>query len=495
ARWRIVAWMLLTMAVSFAVVVITVRGILLTNVANRANHDVNQEVNEFYSFAAEAVDPGTGQAFTSTAQLFATYLAQQRAGDVELMLGQLPNYGSSYELRGAHVPPPDRYDALADPALMADIARQDSGIHETAVGQIRWGKAVVEVNGETDGVLVILHFTGIEEQSVNDTIRVLVLVALGVTLVSTAIAFLAAGQILRPLRLLHKTAQEVSHRDLTSRIPVHGTDEVSQLARTFNSMLDRLEGAFSTQQQFVDDAGHELRTPITAIRGHLELLHTKSPAEQTQTVTLLTGELDRMSRIVNDLLALAKADQPDFVQPKETDIGELTLDLDVLAQALANRRWMLTHIADGPAVVDEQRITQAVLQLLQNAVQHTQDGDEIRLSSDFIDIGDVPYVQFTVADTGPGVPEQERERIFSRFARGAATGNAPTGAGLGLAIVAAIARGHDGMVTVGGTPGVGAVFSITVPVGDVTRPQATDDHSDAAAPSTPAQDFPERIPT
>lgn len=474
--------MLLTMAVSFAVVVIAVRGVLLNNVANRANHDVNQEVNEFYSFAAEAVDPATGQPFTVTARLFETHLSRQRAGDHELLVGQLPSYGAIYEQRGAHVPPTEIYDPLADAQFMADVDALPSGVHQSPVGQIRWGKAHVEVNGRVDGTLIVLHFTGTEVEGVNDTIRVLVLVAIGALFVSVLVAFLAAGQILRPLRLLQQTAQEVSHRYLTTRIPVHGSDEVSQLARTFNSMLDRLEGAFSAQQHFVDDAGHELRTPITAIRGHLELLHTKTPAEQTQTIALLTSELDRMSRIVNDLLALAKADQPDFIQPTETDIGELTLDLDVLAQALADRRWVLTRIADGPAIVDEQRITQAVLQLLQNAVQHTETGDEIRLSSDFIDIGGVPYVQFTVTDTGPGVPEEDRERIFGRFARGSAQGTAQSGAGLGLAIVAAIARGHGGMVTVGGTLGNGAIFSITVPVGDATRPPAEDSDTEASTP-------------
>ncbi|WP_432560039.1 sensor histidine kinase [Granulicoccus sp. GXG6511] len=473
-RWRIVAWMILTMAVSFAVVVISVRGLLLTDLANRANHDVNQEINEFYSFASEGVEPGTGQPFTSTARLFEVHLSRQRAGDLELLLGHLPAYASAYEQRGTHVPAYETYDALADETLMTAIDNQQSGIHESSVGQIRWGKADVEVNGRVDGTLIVLHFTGVEEARVADTVRVLTLVALVAMFVSVLIAFLAAGQILQPLRLLHRTAREVSHRDLTTRIPVHGSDEVSQLARTFNSMLDRLEGAFNTQQRFVDDAGHELRTPITAIRGHLELLHTKTPEQQTQTIALLTGELDRMGRIVNDLLALAKADQPDFVQPRETDIAELTLHLDALAQALADRRWMLTRIADGPAVLDEQRITQAVLQLLQNAVQHTEAGDEIRLSSDFIDIGGVPYVQFTVTDTGPGVPEAEREHIFERFARGASPGTAETGAGLGLAIVSAIARGHGGMVTVGGTPGSGAIFSITVPVGDTAEQPAED---------------------
>lgn len=488
ARWRIVGWMVLTMAVGFAIVVISVRGVLLGNAAARANQDVTQEINEFQTFAAEGVDPDTGQPFTNTARLLEVHLSRQRAGDTELLLGQLPNLGSAYQQRGARVPRRDVYDPLGDRELQAAVAAAHSGIHPSAVGPIRWGKADIEVNGQLQGTLVILNFTGVESESINDTIRVLVLVALGALLASVVVAFLAAGQILRPLRLLQKTAREVSHHDLTARIPIEGNDEVSELARTFNSMLARLEAAFSTQRRFVDDAGHELRTPITAIRGHLELLPSRPVAEQTETVHLLTSELDRMGRIVNDLLALAKADQPDFVQPAETDVGSLTLDIDALAQALADRRWMLTRIADGPAVLDEQRITQAVLQLLSNAVQHTETGDEIRLSSDFVDIGGVPYVQFTVADTGPGVRAEDRERIFQRFARGTGVGTGNSGAGLGLAIVAAITRAHGGMVTVGGDYGSGAVFSITVPVGDTAPPSPDDPTLSIPAPqATPTE--------
>lgn len=471
ARWRIVAWMVLTMTVGFAVVVITVRGVLLTSVATRANHDIIQEIDEFRSFAESGLDPGTAQEFSSTARILEVYLTRQHPGSNELLVGFIQDYGSVLEQRGALAPTLEAYDPLQDTELMEEVAEGHSGVHNSTSGEIRWGKVDLQVDGRNDATLLVLNFTDPEIRRVNEIIRTIALIAVGALAVTTAISVIVAGQILRPLRLLKRTAEEVSDQDLTARIPVTGTDDVSQLARTFNSMLDRLEAAFASQQRFVDDAGHELRTPITAIRGHLELLHTRSPEEQAQTVALLTTELDRMSRIVNDLLALAKADQPDFVQPTETDIGELTLDIDALAQALADRRWMLTRIADGTAILDGQRITQAILQLLSNAVQHTRDGDEIRLASDFVDAGGVPSVQFTVTDSGPGVRPEDRERIFQRFAHGApADGSRHAGAGLGLAIVAAIAQAHSGSLGVGGEYGHGAVFTLTVPVGDVRQP-------------------------
>ena len=474
ARWRIVAWMLLVMALALTVVVVMVRGLLLTSVANRANHDVSQEIGEFRTFADVGVDPETGRAFTSTARMLEVYLSGQQPGSAELLLGLLPLQGAVLEQRGNLVPAPDIYDPLTDPVLMQHMEQASTGVHTSAAGTIRWGRIDIEVNGRVEGTHLVLNFTQSEDEEAEQATRILILVALGALLVTVALSFMAAGQILRPLRLLQQTAEEVSDRDLTARIPVCGNDDLARLARTFNSMLDRLESAFDAQQQFVDDAGHELRTPITAIRGHLELLPLKTPAGQAETITLLTSELDRMSRIVNDLLALAKADQPDFVQPDETDIGELTLDLDALGQALADRKWTLTHIADGVAVVDRQRVTQAVLQLLANAVQHTVRGDTIRLSSEFVDADGVPSVRFTVADTGPGVRPEDRDRIFQRFTRVSGKGSTHAGAGLGLAIVNAIAIAHRGSVEVGGEYGKGAVFTLTLPVGDVRQPVADD---------------------
>lgn len=430
---------------------------------------------EFRTFADVGVDPETGRAFTSTARMLEVYLSGQQPGSAELLLGLLPLQGAVLEQRGNLVPAPDIYDPLTDPVLMQHMEQASTGVHTSAAGTIRWGRIDIEVNGRVEGTHLVLNFTQSEDEEAEQATRILILVALGALLVTVALSFMAAGQILRPLRLLQQTAEEVSDRDLTARIPVRGNDDLARLARTFNSMLDRLESAFDAQQQFVDDAGHELRTPITAIRGHLELLPLKTPAGQAETITLLTSELDRMSRIVNDLLALAKADQPDFVQPDATDIGELTLDLDALGQALADRKWTLTHIADGMAVVDRQRVTQAVLQLLANAVQHSVRGDTIRLSSEFVDAEGVPSVQFTVADTGPGVRPEDRDPIFQRFARIQDKGGSThAGAGLGLAIVNAIAIAHRGSVAVGGEYGEGAIFTLTLPVGDVPQPVADD---------------------
>jgi signal transduction histidine kinase len=266
-----------------------------------------------------------------------------------------------------------------------------------------------------------------------------------------------AGQILAPVRMVRRAAAEITEQDLTRRITVAGRDDVAGLAEQFNAMLDRLEQAFTMQRQFADDASHELRTPITIVRGHLEVMGD-DPAERAEVVRLCVDELDRMSRIVSDLLVLAIAERPDFVRPQRVELAELTSEVDAKVRALAARSWRLEAIAEGTMVLDPQRITQAVVQLAQNAVQHSGDGDEIRLGSALRE----GKASFWVTDTGPGVSDRDVERIFQRFVRGG--GDHRGGAGLGLAIVAAIAGAHGGSVTVASTPGHGATFAVELPV-------------------------------
>ncbi|MFC4082064.1 sensor histidine kinase [Amycolatopsis samaneae] len=199
---------------------------------------------------------------------------------------------------------------------------------------------------------------------------------------------------------------------------------------------------------------------VGIIRGHLEVMGD-DPAERAEVVRLCTDELDRMARIVDDLLLLAKAEQPDFLRPERVSVPELTSDVDAKARAIADRRWTLESVGEGDAVLDPQRATQAVLQLAQNAVQQTGAGALIRVGSSVA--GDT--VSFWVADTGPGVPAGHAERIFERFVRGEA--GERSGAGLGLAIGKAIAEAHHGRAWFRSAPGVGATFGVALPVGAV----------------------------
>jgi signal transduction histidine kinase len=180
------------------------------------------------------------------------------------------------------------------------------------------------------------------------------------------------------------------------------------------------------------------------------------PEERRETLELVDDELERMSRLVNDLLLLAKASRPDFLQPETVDLSELTRELFAKASALASRDWRLAAVASGRIVADRQRLTQAVMNLSQNAAAHTTEDDAVELGSELRN----GHARLWVKDTGPGIPPEAQARIFDRFVRLERTGE---GAGLGLAITTAVAEAHGGRVELDSRPGVGARFTVVIP--------------------------------
>lgn len=317
----------------------------------------------------------------------------------------------------------------------------------------------VTINGKTRGAFVVAHNTAGEREQALEAVSVIMQVSSLVFVVSLILAWLAAGRIMAPLRTIITTAHAISESDLTQRLPAHGRGELGELASTFNEMMDRLEAAFATQREFVNDAGHELRTPITIIRGHLELMGS-DPQEQQETLALVMGELDRMSRLVDDLILLAKAERTDFLQLTTVNVAELTQELFVKAQALAERDWQIDAVAKGQIVVDRQRITEAMINLAQNATQHTNNSDTIAIGSAIAK----GKVRFWVRDTGEGIPLIDHKRIFERFARTSNSRRRSEGAGLGLSIVRAIAESHCGQVLLRSQLGKGSMFTIVLPL-------------------------------
>ncbi|MGL4621014.1 MAG: sensor histidine kinase, partial [Chroococcidiopsis sp.] len=294
-----------------------------------------------------------------------------------------------------------------------------------------------------------------------------------VFIVATAIAWRTAGQVLAPLRMLTQTARSITESDMTQRISVKGSDEIAEMTITFNEMLDRLQLAFNSQQEFIRDAGHELRTPITVIQGQLEMLSYR-PEQQPQTLKLVMDELNRMGRLVNDLLLLAKAERPDFLKPKPEELDWLTEELYLKAKQLADRSWQLESKGLSPVTLDRQRFTQAVMNLVQNAVRHTQPGDTIAMGSTSKD----RHLHFWVKDTGEGIASADQERIFQRFARATQLDRDDLfeGAGLGLAIVEAIVNAHGGWIELSSQLGHGSTFTLVLPL---NAKETANDESDS----------------
>lgn len=484
ARLLIMVWVVLLMAAVLILVNVVTWSALTTRTDERVERALDQEIAEFQEFAAVGVDPNTGEPFTDVASLIRAHLERQYPEDSEILFGWVDEPGeaggaegqtASRGTRGSTDPAPGRirqgqeppYDLSADPATVeAVLGSPDArGVLDTPAGPVEWEKirALAPEGGGAAGWFVIGYFTAQDHGTTTGTMGTLALVSgLGLVAAATA-AWWVAGRILAPVRLVRLTAAEISEEDLTQRIEVSGRDDIAALAEQFNSMLDRLEGAFTSQRRFVDDAGHELRTPITIVRGHLELMGD-DPEERREVVRLVTDELDRMGRIVEDLLLLAKAQQPDFVRPEPVSLAELTSDIDAKVRRLGDREWRLEAVAEETVRLDPQRVTQAMVQLAANAVRHTAPGSTLRTGSRTSG----SEVRLWVSDQGPGIPVEEQGRIFERFSRGGRTARGDRGAGLGLAIVRAIAEAHRGRVDLRSAPGAGSTFTLVIPLAPVT---------------------------
>jgi signal transduction histidine kinase len=374
--------------------------------------------------------------------------------------------GPEKYVAGADVSRSEADDMLADPEverLVAQVARTGGSARYDAPdhGPLLIAGQPLTVRGES-GALVVISYLQKDAADLGSTMRTYLLVALLSLLLITGIAAWQSGRLLAPLRTLRQTADEIRETDLSRRIPVRGNDDITQLTHTLNGMLGRLETAFVGQRQFLDDAGHELKTPLTILRGHLELLETGNPEDVAETRALLLDEVDRMSRLVGELILLAKSDRPDFLDPAPTDLDSLTRTLLAKSRGLGQRDWQLTTLGSGSVVIDAQRVTQALLQLADNAVKHTGEGAAIALGSAY----DGREVRLWVADSGPGVPPAERAQIFERFGRGGVGTVGDDGFGLGLSIVSAIATAHGGSIRVSDDPALGgARFELTIPQG------------------------------
>jgi two-component system, OmpR family, sensor kinase len=456
ARTRVLLAFVLLLALSTVASTLALRQILLARTGERVDDALVQEVDEFRRLVADGRDPNTGEPFGNDIEaLFDVFLDRNVPAEGEDIFTFIE--GDPYACSRPQTC--ERNEPLLERVLQLGSSTNTlRGEVQTARGEVRYLAVPVEIGGSQRGEFVVTVNLGQEREEVQEAVQIAAGVSLAVLLVACGLAWVIAGRVLAPLRTLRTTAQAITETDFAQRIDVHGNDEIAELGRTFNAMLDRLEAAFASQRALVSDAGHELRTPITIVRGHLELLGD-DPGEREETIALVTDELDRMARFVDDLLTLAKAEQTDFLQPGPLDLDVLTDELYAKAQALAERDWRLTASGTGRLTADRQRLTQAVMQLAQNAVQHTEPGDRIALGSE-IRRG---TVRLWVADSGPGVPESEREQIFDRFHRARDDRRRSDGAGLGLAIVRAIAEAHGGRVELDSRFGHGATFTLIIP--------------------------------
>lgn len=288
--------------------------------------------------------------------------------------------------------------------------------------------------------------------------------ALAVLILIGVAGYFVTGRLFSPLRRLRATADAITIDDLGTRLRAHGNDEISDLTTSVNSMLDRLAMSVDAQRQLLDDVRHELKTPITIVRGHLEMMDPGDPHDVAETRDLGIAELDRLSRLVDDIDALADI-ETGALSAAVIDVGALTDRVAELAGAIPGHTWSVEQRARVRIRGDADRLVQAWVQLADNAAKYTPDASPIEIGS----TADESTAQLWVRDHGPGIPPAARHRVFRRFDR-LSTRRGVDGSGLGLSIVDAIAKAHDGHCTVSDTPGGGATVTLHIPVTGAQSP-------------------------
>jgi signal transduction histidine kinase len=355
---------------------------------------------------------------------------------------------------GDRVRPPrelDVYDPIADELKGAD-----------ALGLIPDNYEVTRIAVPSDkGPLVLAAATPLDEvnTSVSTVTRQLWFVLPALVVLVGVMAWLLTGRALRPVALLTGRVRDISGSTLHERVPESGAgDEIADLARTMNDMLDRLEQSAVRQRQFVSDASHELRTPVAAIRTELEVaLREPGVTDWPAVAGDVLAEDARLERLVADLLTLARSDE----QPTPVDAPEV--DLDDLVRAESGRPWPTpVHVGRlDPARVRGRsaELQQMIGHLLANATRHAAAEVTVQLTAG------PERCYLSVSDDGRGVPEGDRERIFERFTRLAEGRERDAGgAGLGLAVVRRVVDRHGGEVSVRPAPGGGADFVVSLPI-------------------------------
>ncbi len=314
------------------------------------------------------------------------------------------------------------------------------------------------------------------------------LIAAPITLLIAAVGgFWLASRAMRPVQLIAGTARSIGATDLSQRLNLPNRDEIGELAATFDQMLDRLESAFQRQRQFTSDASHELRTPLTIVQ--LELEHARlSPSITPQIVRALDtirSENEHMSRLVNDLLMLARADDGRAVLTYERlDLSDVALSAVERLEPLAHESGITLRVGDLPELAvrgDEGYLTQMLTNVIENGIRYTSGhGHSVTVESSSSRDEREHRAWVRISDDGPGIPDEHLPHLFERFyrvdqARSAGHDDrrsaSATGSGLGLSIVRWVAETHGGDVLVESEVGEGTTFTIWLPLAPEQQPQ------------------------
>jgi signal transduction histidine kinase len=426
------------------------------NYGKRYNDEFTPKEN-----AVEALDTLVGTGDPATAQIMVDYSDDQKGDGWALQTGSdsappipisylTPDVGETAVVPSASIPQNDGTTMHAVLVAVGGFTTTDESMHFVVL----YAAPLAAVDAAQNTVLYYLLFG----------VPILILVV-------GAATYVFAGRALLPVEAIRAQVASMDEKDLAQRVPVpEARDEVGRLAETMNAMIARLESAQGVQRRFVADASHELRSPLATIGAGLELLQDGSG--DGGTVTALRGETARLGRLVDDLLLLARADERG-IQPRRDEV-----DLDEIVEGERNRpaegdvrvEVRAEHVR---VVGDRGQLVRVLRNLVDNAHRHAAGHVLVTLARDD------DQAALDIADDGPGVPAEERSRVFERFVRlDDARARADGGSGLGLAIVAEVVAAHGGKVWVEDAPGGGALFRVRLPAAELLP---VDDEEDDSA--------------
>jgi two-component system OmpR family sensor kinase len=459
-RLRLTLWYVALLAVVLIAFSVGIYIFLIAHIASEIG-DVERTYHHLYDRAALRA---------STAQGAIPASVKQGLKDVPRDSGELGQLGVYYESLLDAGPTGEYHVALSQLAALRANAQSvllnaiPAGCHPARGNNVWCAWPVVNHRGEVQGVVAIYGSLSAVVQS-EDEVRTALTLGIPLSLlIALAGGWMLASRALSPIEQLRLTAQSITATDLSRRIGMERDDELGRLARTLDEMIAGLDSAFTEQRRLTADVSHELRTPISVIQAQasLALRRTRSPQEYEVVLASIHEETERMGRIVEDLLMLARAEAGQEVLEHDP------VRLDVVA------RWAVSQLEDAargrevnlvsafePSMVvgDQGKLQQMTLNLLDNAIKYTPSGGTIRIRVDT----DAGSAKLVVSDTGVGIPKDSLPHVFDRFFM-TDRSRSEGGSGLGLSIVHWIVEAHMGTVFVESSEGVGSTFTVSIPM-------------------------------
>jgi heavy metal sensor kinase len=452
-RWlksRKLSWKIATLyALLFSLVLIVLGAVVFWGVKNYMDREAAQRINEVSLDTADAIVTAQQE----ETGIYIKELIAEAEDDTTINIKVADPYGNVVNNSDNFVTP--------------DVVQSAStGIFETA-DSVFVKNFPVSINGTILARIQVAKNMRTPYEFLNTLLRWMVISDAAGIFVSFLVGWLVSKNMFKPINKIMKTAEEIGSSDLSNRIEVPpSADELSQMATTFNDMLDRIEDSFIKQGRFTADASHELRTPLTVIQGYVGMLDRWGKFDSKilqESIDAIQSETNNMIYIMERLLFLARGDnRSQIVEKKEFDVAEMMSELEKETRLLAPDN-NITFEFDNSMLMfaDRKLIKQMLRAILDNSIKFTPKGGRIEMTC----TRQADHIIFKLSDTGAGIPKADQDHIFERFyrvdkARDRRTG----GSGLGLSIVQWILKEHEGQIKVDSAEGKGTTMTISLPV-------------------------------